>query len=339
VARTYMDEHRFRDAINACRAIGTGALGHACIANAHMIWRRATEALPEVELALKEDPTLYEARVAEAGARWLEGSMGDAERILIGIIAAEPKRLEGRLLLGDLYAAQGKREQALEAYKAARATDPDDPDAAYAVGNLVASPAEAAEALEAAVAGRPSFGAAWARLAEIRVAQGRLAEAEKASLTAIKLDPKQADWHVGLARIYQSQKRIKEGLNEARAALKIVGNSAAAKLVEADLLAEQGELDPALEAYQAAFGLDRMNPRPLVHASGACLAAGRETSAKAFAERATQQFPKFGPGWVALGDVHAKGKEPTDARKAYETALGREGTDAEEVRRKIAALH
>jgi hypothetical protein len=42
---------------------------------------------------------------------------------------------------------------------------------------------------------------------------------------------------------------------------------------------------------------------------------------------------------VALGDVHAKGKEAADARRAYETALGREGIDAQEVRRKIAALH
>jgi tetratricopeptide (TPR) repeat protein len=338
VARVYIDDHRFREAIGACQALGKTAEGHACLAAAHMTRRRATDAMPEVELALAAAPSLYDARVVEADAKWMEGSGDEAEQILKAAIDAEPRRVEARLKLGDVYAARGKREQALEAFQAARAADPDDPDAAFAVGDALGPSPAAVTHLEAAVAGRPSFGAAWARLAEVRLSLGRVPEAEKAALTALKIDGKQADWHVVLARVYHEQKRNAEALAEARAALKLLPNLAAAKLIEADLLAEQGEIDPALEAYQAAFGLARTDPNPLVHAARACLVAGRGTSAKAFAARVTQQFPQFGPGWVVLGDAMAKDKELATARQAYETALNRDGVDREEVRRKLAAL-
>jgi tetratricopeptide (TPR) repeat protein len=338
VARVYMDDHRFRDALGACQPLGKTALAHACAAEAHMVRRRATEALPEAELALQQDPQLYEARVVQAEAQWLEGSMDEAETGLRAAIAAEPKRIEARLLLGDLYVAQGKRGPALESLQAARSADPDDPDAAFAVGSALGPTNDGAAALEAAVAGRPSFGAAWARLADARLAQGRTAEAEKAAQTALKLDPKQADWHASLARVYEKQKRYAEALTEAHASLKILPNSASAKLVEADVYAAQGDIDMALEAYQASFGLARSDPTPLVHAANACLASSRETSAKAFAERSTQMFPEFGPGWVALGDVLVKGNERAAARRAYETALSRESVDAAEVRRKLGAL-
>jgi cytochrome c-type biogenesis protein CcmH/NrfG len=276
--------------------------------------------------------------VVSAEAKWLEGSMGEAEAELREAIGNEPKRLEARLQLGELYLAQSKPELALEAFQAARSVDADDPDAAFAVGRSLGTTDAAGAALEAAVAARPSFGAAWARLAEVRLAEGRVPDAEKAARTALKLDPKQADWHVGLARVYEKQNRNPEALAEARAALKLVGNSAAAKLVEADIFAAQGDIDLALESYQASFGLDRSNPAPLVHAANACLTAARETSARAFADRATQLFPQHGPGWVALGDVLVKGQERAQARQAYETALARESVDRDEVRRKLGAL-
>ena len=75
-----------------------------------------------------------------------------------------------------------------------------------------------------------------------------------------------------------------------------MANSAAATMLVADGQAKKGELDLALEAYQAAWGLDHGDPTPLVHASEACHTGGRDTSARAFGIKATQEFPKWGPG-------------------------------------------
>jgi hypothetical protein len=77
----------------------------------------------------------------------------------------------------------------------------------------------------------------------------------------------------------------------------------------------------------------------LVHASAACHAAGRDTSAKAFGEKATKEFPEWGPGWVVLGDALVANKDNPGARAAYETALkGKGPVDAAAVRAKLAAI-
>jgi tetratricopeptide (TPR) repeat protein len=173
----------------------------------------------------------------------------------------------------------------------------------------------------------------------VRLALGQLAEAEKAASQALATDGKQADWHALMARVYAAEKRSDDALSEAKAALALVGNLAPAKLVEADVLAEKGELDLALETYQTAFGYSRTDPTALVHAASACLASGRDTSAKGFADRATQLFPKWGPGWVVLGDVLVRWKDKPGARQAYQTALSAEGpVDAALVQKKLAAL-
>jgi tetratricopeptide (TPR) repeat protein len=339
LAKVYIDDHKFKEALAACTALGGSALGHACTASAHMTRKRATDALPEAELALERDPSLYEGKLAKADALAAEGSTAQAESELVSASQRSPDRSEAFLRRGELLEAQGKREAALEAFGKARAADPDDPDAACALGRTLPPNLAAATALEAAVAGRPSFGAAWSRLGDVRLALGKTQEAEQAALTAVKLDAKQADWHAVLARVYAAEKRYDDALDEAHAALALVSNMAAAKLIEADVLAEKGEIDAALEGYQAAFGLARSDPSPLVHAARSCLARGRNTSARGFAEHATQLFPKWGPGWEVLGDVLVKDKEVAAARQAYTTALGADGPfDRKDVERKLGLL-
>jgi tetratricopeptide (TPR) repeat protein len=136
-----------------------------------------------------------------------------------------------------------------------------------------------------------------------------------------------------------SEKKLDEAVTEAQAALKIVPNSAPAKLIIADTYASKGEVDLAVENYQAAYGFDHTDPASLVHASEACHAAGRETSAKAFGEKATKEFPDWAPGWVALGDALVGNKEIPAAKMAYETALRSRGPlDGDAVRSKLASL-
>ena len=155
---------------------------------------------------------------------------------------------------------------------------------------------------------------------------------------ALAVDGKQADWRAALGRVLLAKGDATAALAEAQAALKLVSNNGAAKLVAADALAAKGDIDLAIEAYEQAHGYARTDPTPLVHAAKACLAQARPTTARAFADRATQSFPKHGPGWEVLGDVHAHAKETAAARKAYLHALKSTGTDRARVQKKLAAL-
>jgi tetratricopeptide (TPR) repeat protein len=160
-----------------------------------------------------------------------------------------------------------------------------------------------------------------------------------AAQEALKADPSDVSSHLVMARVALAEGDLDVAIKEGQAALAIVANSGPAKLIVADAQAKKGEIDLAVEAYQAAYGFDHADPASLVHASEACHAAGRETSAKAFGEKATKEFPDWAPGWVAYGDALAGSKETPAARAAYETALKSRGpVDAAAVRAKIAAL-
>jgi tetratricopeptide (TPR) repeat protein len=342
IARSYIDDHKFNEAVAACRAVGKlsdgkGA-GHACLAEAHMMRMRATEALPEVDLALKEAPGLYDAKIVQGRALGQTGSVDQAEKALREAASSDPGRPEAYYCLGEMLAAHGKRDQGIELLRKAQTIDAKDPTIAFALGRLL-PPLQAAQALGSAVTMRPGFVEAWARLAEAWLAAGKLAEAESAAQQTLKLDERHADAHAVLGRLHLLAKRYDQALKEARSALEVLPSQASAKLTEADALAATGQIDLAIDSYQAAHGLARTDPAVLVNAAGACLAGGRETSAKSFADRAVELFPKWAPGWVVLGDVLAKGKENAKAKQAYGKALEAEGPiDRPEVGRKIAAL-
>ncbi|MCL2447757.1 MAG: tetratricopeptide repeat protein, partial [Polyangiaceae bacterium] len=173
-----------------------------------------------------------------------------------------------------------------------------------------------------------------------RLAEGAVEAARAASDTALRLNRDSAEARVLAGQVAFAQGRTDDAMKAAEAVLRAAPNSAAAKLLVADANAKKGEIDAAIEAYQAAWGLDHANPAPLVRGSDACRAAGRNTSAAAFAERATQEFADFAPAWVALGDARAARGERAGARDAYARALiaGRGAIDRAAIEKKIAAL-
>jgi tetratricopeptide (TPR) repeat protein len=168
-----------------------------------------------------------------------------------------------------------------------------------------------------------------------------VADAATSAAAALKNDPANVAALVLSGKVSLAQKNADDALRAGQAALKIVPNNGGAMLVVADSHAMKGEIDPAIEAYQTAWGLDHKDPAPLVHASEACHAASRDTSARAFGAKAAQEFPNWAPGWVALGDALVGQKETKDARDAYRKALSvSDGpVDRSAVAQKLAALH
>ncbi len=346
LARVAIARHEFQQAMAHCRSVGAlpggATAGHACAAEAHLLWRRASEALLETAQALSGGVKSYEAKVAEGLARELQLEDDAAEASYREAIGWKPDAWEAHVWLGRLLIHRQKRDEGLADLKKARALDPHGPEAAFelaqAMGASGAS-AEVATLLESAVHERPTYAMALRRLADVDMALGRLEEARTAAEAALKSDPNDAASHLVMGRVAFAGAKWDDAIKEARAALVILANSAGAKLLIADSYAKKGEIDLAVESYQAAYGFDHSDPTSLVHASEACRAAGRDTSAKAFGEKAAKEFPDWAPAWVALGDALVANKEVASARVAYETALKSKGPlDAASVQRKISAL-
>jgi tetratricopeptide (TPR) repeat protein len=343
LARVAIAKHDFPQAMGHCRSVakiaGGATAGHACAAEAHLLWKRGSEALLETAQALANGTKSYEAKIAEGISYELELKEDQAEASFREAIAWKPDAWEGHVALGRLLVRRGKRDEGTAALRKAAQLDPNGPEIAFELAQTMAPTAEAAALLEKAVRERPTFAAALRRLADVNMAIGRVPEARKAAEAALKVDPIDAASHVIMGRVALAENKPDDAIKSGQAAIAIMANSAAAKLLVADAYAKKGEIDLAVENYQAAFGLDHADPAALVRASEACRAAGRETSAKAFGEKATKEFPDWAPAWVALGDALVANKEVASARVAYETALKSRGPlDAAAVQRKIAAL-
>lgn len=349
IARTHIAKRDFYAAANACAEVkkvlpGGPAPARVCMAEAHLLWRRGTEALAELAELTKERgvsaEVQYFAKVAEGRARELDGKESEAEALYRAAIALGPNRPEAHTLLGSLLHRSGK--EGLSALKKAVDLDSRDPTLHYELGKALATDArtrgEAIASFDRAIAERPGYVEAYRALTEVYVAEGKLADAKKSATVLLKLAPNDVLARVVSGRVALAEGKLDDALKEGEAALKLQPNEGKAKLLVADAYAKKGEIDLALEAYQKASGLDPLDPSPLVNATLACLAANRVTSAKAFGQRAVLDFPDHAPAWVAQGDAFVADGNKTAARTAYESAKKARGADVAAIDQKLAKL-
>ncbi|HEX3769393.1 MAG TPA: tetratricopeptide repeat protein [Polyangiaceae bacterium] len=350
-ARAYADKHDLPRATASCHELekkkGAGPEStptpesHACTAMAYLSWQRASEALTEAAACLADDPSNFEAKLAEGRAYELELKPADAEASLRAAVAMRSGAdgEEAHAALGRVLWREGKRDEGIAELRRALNFDPFDPDALFELGSALTTP-DRRGYLEAATRERPSFVEAWLALGTLLVEANDLAGAKAAADTVNKIEAGNVPALVLAGKVAMAQGHADEALKDGQAALKIVPNNAAAMLLVADADGQKGDLDAAIEAYQTAWGLDHGNPLPLLHASALCHASGRDTSARAFASKLAQEFPAFAPGWDALGDALAGQKETAAARDAYGKALSAPdgAVDRAAVSRKLAAL-
>jgi len=339
LVRVAADRRDFVGAMAACKPF-SGTDAHACAAVAHLVRQRATEALAETGLALARDPRCFEAKVAEGRAYELELDTSHAEASFREALAGHGDRPEVHEALGRVLLKEGRQDVAVSELRQAVALDPSSPDALYELAGAIPPGDESIRLLERAARERLTFVDAWVALGGQQLAAGRIAEAKRAAEAALRVAPHSPQAHVLEGKVALAEGRPDDAIKDGQAALANMANSAAAKLIIADGTARKGEIDAALEAYQAAWGLDHGDPTPLVHASEACHAAGRDTSARAFGVKATQEFPRWAPAWAALGESLAAQGEVAAARDAYRAALAADGPiDRDAVKRKLSALH
>ena len=348
IARAHISKREFELAIGTCRSMSKSppaeAASHVCAAEAHLLWRRGTEAETEIALLTKgpsaktaSPEVQYFAKVATGRALELASKDTEAEAAYRDAIRLTDTRSDAHILLGVMLVRTGK--DGVPSLRKAVEIDGHDPVAQLELGRaLPAGSPQSIAALESSVAERPTSTEALRALAEGYVAANRIADAKKTVATVLKLAPNDVNTHVVAGRLALAEGRADDAIKEGETAAKLMPNVQPARLLVADAWAKKGEIDLAVEAYQAAFGLDHSDPTPLVNASAACLAAGRVTSAKAFGVRATKDFGSSGSAWTALGDALAADRDVPGAKAAYETAKKARGGDAAAIDKKLSRL-
>lgn len=345
IARTHIAKRDFASAMSACRGMAkeAPAASRVCAAEAHLLWRRGTEAMSELaELAKMKDAPAdvrYFGKIAEGRAYELASKEGDAEASYRKALEIAD-RPEAHTLLGAMLHRLGK--DGVPDLRRAVDLDPKDPVSQHELGKALVADAStldgAITAFERAVAERPTYTDALRSLTEAYLLAKRVPDAKRTAESVLKAAPNDVYAHIATGRVALAEKRFDDAIKAGETAVKLMPNEAKGKLLIADAYAKKGEIDLALEAYQSAAGLDHGDATPLVNAGRACLDAGRPTSAKAFGLKATKDFPNHAAAWVLLGDALVVDKDVPSARTAYETAKKQRNADVASIDAKLARL-
>jgi tetratricopeptide (TPR) repeat protein len=130
--------------------------------------KRPQAALERFRLALAGDPDNTLLLVSAARVQAGLNQLSDAEKSLQRAIALSPSSLDAHALLGQLYSAQGKTEQAVSEFERVVALNPKAAGALIALGDLAAAQGKTAQAqarYEQALAADPKSGLAANNLA------------------------------------------------------------------------------------------------------------------------------------------------------------------------------
>src|SRR5262245_15768592 len=181
LSRAYIDQRQQKKALRGCDPIKklSEFTEQLCIAEAELLNRRGSTALPASERAMELKPGDYDAMVAKGRAFTILGKPSEAEAALKNASRAQSSRPEAFLYTGELLVVQGRVADALAALREARRVDPDYPEVLFLLGQTLPPGKEAREALERAISIRPSFTEARARLGVVLSALGELDQAGK----------------------------------------------------------------------------------------------------------------------------------------------------------------
>ncbi len=173
-----------------------------------------------------------------------KGELEKAEQEYLIALRIQPKAIPTLMNLGTLYLRMERIELAHEQFQKVLSIDPDNSDA-------------------------------YLHLGDIHAARGRWPEAESAFRRAVELDPDNKEAHVQLAEIsLRLQKHRDETLQELQEALKGDPEDYDAWMLMGNVLAQKGQTEDALRAYDRATGINPRDFRAYVQRGLALEAAG-----------------------------------------------------------------
>jgi tetratricopeptide (TPR) repeat protein len=328
VARVAFAQGDYRAARRACgrltTANRTATLTRVCNARAFLVWNRSARAFEELEAALGAAPDDYEALVALGDAHRLRADVAEAEAAYRRATEQNPSAAEPHLGLGRLYAAAGRRADALTALREAHARDASWPEVTYELGRVLEG-AEAEQLLRSAAENRPGWADAHVALGARLLAGGDAAAARDQFQRAVELNRELAEAHEGLGVAELRVGNLDAADAALARALELVPNSAGAALALANLQRVRGAHQLAFEQYQRAADIDPQSPVAMIRATRLAIALDRDVLASGFLDRVLEAHPNLAVAHALYGDIAARRGDRAAAKEHYERALVGDG--------------
>lgn len=250
------------------------------------------------------------------------GRREEAERELTGLIA-EMNSTRARKVLAELRLTAGQVGEAKPLVAAILESDDRDPVGLYLKGRLALAESEVLQAVrlfEEAIGRNTALSGPHLYLGLVRLAQGRMDQAEEELGEATKLDPGDQTAHLALAKLYLTQQKADEAQKEAERTLRLNPSNLEAAVLYGDALMIGKNVTKAEEVYGAI--IRQLPGQPLGYVKMAALRRLQERPAEA-AQYFAQALAHAPTDRVVLKDylaalVESKQEQRADAvLKAY----------------------
>jgi tetratricopeptide (TPR) repeat protein len=344
-ARTRMAEGNYDESRNACRRLiqaagADAAIGHVCMGQAYLVWRRSSLAVEEFDKAI----------VAEAGNAAAHAGLGDAHARAneIDRAIAEYRRaveldgslVEARIGLAVMLERNGDKPGAVEQLRAAVSARAWSAEARYHLGRLVESDAEALEHLALAVAIRPPYTDAQIEYGRRLSSAGRWADAVAPLRTAVQQRSNVGTIHELLGIALWKTGQLAEAETSLRTAVQGVPNSPRGNEALGEVIVALGRVEEGLAFLETAANLDSRNFEIPLRIAGILHDNGRDTLATGFLDRALRIRPDLSRANALYADILFGQGRYAESRGYYEKALAGDGAgiDAARIRTQLGQL-
>jgi tetratricopeptide (TPR) repeat protein len=313
-------------------------LTHTCMARAWIVWRRASRAFDSLDQALRADPNNYEALLAQADAKRIQGEFAAAQQAYEALIKTAPTSADAYLGLGLVHAVANAPDKALAALRKANELNANDPDIQYELGRR-STGADAVALLKRAVAGRPHWPEAELELALAQLHAGDAANAEAGLKAYLKLTPNSPIAIANHGAALVALGRYAEAEPELRKALEQIPNDYDTSFALAQLYEHTDRYEEAFTQYRNAADLKRESPAPLLAGARLGLKLGRPVLATALLDKALERTPRSGEALALYAEALAQRGDAKAARDFYQRALAADGPiDRAAVQKRLGEL-
>jgi len=192
---------------------------------------RPTEAIQQYEQVLAKKPDDKGCQIAIASCRLEMGELDACEQTVREILSDQADAPQANLYMGIISFRRGDAEAALRYLKEAEKADPRMPGLHCQIGNVY-------------------------------VRRGRWKDAERAFKKALEIDPDSAEAHDGLGVAYRWQMRPAEAVHEHMQSIGLLHYRPQTHIHLGLALAETGQVDWAIRAFNVALEQNPNNPFP-----------------------------------------------------------------------------
>ena len=268
------------------------AAAHHSLSRYHYVHRDFDASMQSLQRAIELDPSMFAARIDLADHYMMVANdVPQAIAAYEAAIAINPEHAGARYGLGVAHNRAGDFEAAEDAWRYAAMLEPTNPLPMYALGNSL-------------------------------MMQGKGNEAFAVYAQALEAEPQHIESMLARGRIYASRGEAKKALRDFDKVLAIAPGYAPAYLNIGLLKQQRGDDAAAIAAYKLTLQVD--DAQPLAHNNLAWLLAMSQDSrgdALRHARIATELQPRIGPYWDTLGWIQHLVGDNEAARTSLEKAI------------------